>query len=399
MSDGTDSEWGRVADDGTVYVRTPTGERAVGSWRAGSPEEGLAHFARRYADVVAEVELLERRLGVPSADPAGVAASARKLQDSLGEAAVVGDLGALEARLDVLLASTDAARARQSEARAERSARALAAKQALLAEAEKIAKGSDWKTTSERFRTIGEEFRAITGLDRRAEADVWKKIAAAREEFNRRRTAHFAALDAQRAVSRERKEAIIAEAEKLVSSTDWGPTSSRYRTLMTQWKAAGRASRDIDDELWARFRAAQDAFFARRNAVNAERDAALRVNQEAKEKLLVEAEAIDTTNPEQAARRLRQISERWDAVGRVPREAAAGLERRLAGVGDRIREASDARWRRQEIQDSPFVASLRESVAKLEAKLAREQAAGRQADAKRTEATLATQREWLNQAT
>jgi Domain of Unknown Function (DUF349) len=399
MSDGTDSDWGRVADDGTVYVRTPAGERAVGSWRAGSPEEGLAHFTRRYADLVAEVELLERRLGVPSADPTGVAASARRLRESLTEAAVVGDLAALQVRLDALLTRTDEARARVSAARAERSAQALAAKEALLTEAEKIAKGSDWKATSERFRTIGEEFRAITGLDRRSEADVWKKIAAAREEFNRRRTAHFAALDAQRAVSRERKEAIIAEAEKLVSSSDWGPTSNRYRALMTQWKSAGRAPREIDDELWARFRAAQDAFFARRNAVNAERDAELRTNQEAKEKLLVEAEAIDTGNPEAAARRLRQISERWDAAGRVPREAAAALERRLAAVSDRVREANDARWRRQEIQDSPFVASLRESVAKLEAKLARERAAGRDADAKRTEAALATQREWLNQAT
>jgi hypothetical protein len=399
MSDGTAAEWGRVADDGTVFVRTAQGERAVGSWRAGSPEEGLAHFGRRYADLVAEVELLERRLGVPSADPTGVAASARRLRDSLGEAAVVGDLGAVETRLDALLTATEAAKARASAARAERSAQALEAKQALLAEAETIAKGSDWKTTSERFRTIGEEFRAITGLDRRTEADLWKKIAAAREEFNRRRTAHFAALDAQRAVSRERKEAIIAEAEALSASSDWGPTSNRYRTLMTQWKSAGRASRDVDDELWARFRAAQDAFFARRNAVNAERDAALRVNQEEKEKLLVEAEAIDTSKPEQAARQLRAISERWDAVGRAPRDTSAGLERRLAAVSDRVREANNARWRRQEVQDSPFVTSLRESVAKLEAKLARERAAGREADAKRTEETLATQREWLKQAT
>lgn len=64
MSDGSESGdapvWGWVAEDGTVYVRTASGERAVGSWRAGSPSEGLAHFQRRYDDLCAEVELLER---------------------------------------------------------------------------------------------------------------------------------------------------------------------------------------------------------------------------------------------------------------------------------------------------------------------------------------------------
>ena len=42
------SEWGRGAEDGTVYVKTAEGERSVGSWQAGSPEEGLAHFSRRF---------------------------------------------------------------------------------------------------------------------------------------------------------------------------------------------------------------------------------------------------------------------------------------------------------------------------------------------------------------
>ena len=56
------SEFGRIDDDGTVYVKTADGERAVGSWQAGTPEEGLAHFARRYEVISTEVALLEQRL-------------------------------------------------------------------------------------------------------------------------------------------------------------------------------------------------------------------------------------------------------------------------------------------------------------------------------------------------
>ena len=61
----TSTAWGRIAEDGTVYVRTADeGERVVGSWQAGTPEEGLAHFVRRYDDLATEVGLLETRLGL-----------------------------------------------------------------------------------------------------------------------------------------------------------------------------------------------------------------------------------------------------------------------------------------------------------------------------------------------
>ena len=398
MSDGTGSEWGRVADDGTVYVRTSQGERAVGSWRAGSPDEGLAHFVRRYDDLSAEVVLLERRVNLPGVDPSGIASSAQRLLDTLPTAAVVGDIDALHGRLTTLLGTTEGRKLQVRAERAERAAQAVVAKEELVAEAERLAKSSDWKSVSERFRTIGEEFRAITGVDKRTDSGLWRRIAAAREEFARRRTAHFAALDTQRATSKERKETLIAEAEQLAASTDWGPTSTRFRALMAEWKTAGRAAKDADDELWGRFRAAQDSFFSRRNTANAERDAQAKVNQTAKEALLVEAGALDPAEGERAMRKLREIQDRWDAVGWVPRDAVSQLERQLTAIGDRIREASDTRWTRAGAETSPFVAKLRESVTRAEEKLEKAKASGKAKDVAKVEADLATQRAWLAQA-
>ena len=100
MSDWT--TFGRVDADGTVYVKTAEGERVVGSWQAGSPEEGLAHFARRFADLVTEVDLTEARLGSGAADAAHSLATIRRLRGSLAEAHVVGDIDGLAARLDKL---------------------------------------------------------------------------------------------------------------------------------------------------------------------------------------------------------------------------------------------------------------------------------------------------------
>ena len=117
------SEWGRVAEDGTVFVRTTEGgEREVGSWQAGTPEEGLAHFARRYEVLSTEVALLEQRLRSGAGDPQQVASTATRLKSTIPTAAAVGDLASLERRVDALLDKTaeavEAGKAKKAEARA-----------------------------------------------------------------------------------------------------------------------------------------------------------------------------------------------------------------------------------------------------------------------------------------
>ena len=86
------SQWGRVDDDGTVYVRTADGERAVGSWQAGEPAAGLAHYGRRYDDLATEVALLEARLKAHTGNPGEIKNKAQVLAESIPTAAAVGDL-------------------------------------------------------------------------------------------------------------------------------------------------------------------------------------------------------------------------------------------------------------------------------------------------------------------
>src|SRR5215207_2704544 len=104
------SDWasyGRVDADGTVWVKTSAGERTVGSWQAGTPEEGLAHFVRRYEDLVTEVDLIETRLNSGAADAAQSLSTVKRLRASLDEAHVVGDIDGLAARLERLSTLAD----------------------------------------------------------------------------------------------------------------------------------------------------------------------------------------------------------------------------------------------------------------------------------------------------
>src|SRR2546422_8813907 len=94
--------FGRIDADGTVYVKTAAGERVVGSWQAGTPEEGLAHFARRFADLITEVDLIETRLNSGAADPAHTLASIRRLRGGLATVHAGGDLDGLASRVDKL---------------------------------------------------------------------------------------------------------------------------------------------------------------------------------------------------------------------------------------------------------------------------------------------------------
>jgi hypothetical protein len=389
--------FGRVAEDGTVYLRTTAGERVIGSWQAGEPNAAFAHFGRRFDDLATEVTLLETRLKSGTADARKIKAAAASLAESLPTVNVLGDVDALAARLatiaDQAKETAQAERVRREEQRAQQTAR----KEALAAEAEDLAaNATQWKSAGDRMRAILDEWRTITGLDRKTDDALWKRYSAARDAFNRRRGAHFSDLDRERTGARETKERLCARAEELSGSTDWAATAAKFRDLLGEWKAAGRAAKDVDDALWQRFKAAQDTFFAARNALNAEREAEFQANAEAKEKLLAEAEKIDISNLKAAQASLRAITERWDAIGKAPRDSSTELERRLRLVEKKIRDAADAG--RIDPEAQARAEQFRARAEQFERQAEKAAAAGRDRDAEQAHASAAQWREWATAA-
>ncbi|MGI8762172.1 MAG: DUF349 domain-containing protein [Jatrophihabitantaceae bacterium] len=371
------SEWGRIDADGTVYVKTPEGEREIGSWQAGDPGAGLAFYERRYEDLATEVTLLDKRLQSGAGDPASTRTHALALKQQLPGAAAIGELPALEARVDALLAAAEEKAGEKAAARAQARAEALAAKQALAAEAEQIAENAtSWKVSGERLRTIVEEWKQIKGVDRKSDEALWKRFAAARDAFGKRRGSHFAQLDAERGTARQAKEKLAERAEELARSSDWKQTAVAMRELMVQWKASARAGRDVEDALWTRFRAAQDEFFARRSGEFAERDAEQVDNERKKRDLIASAEALDVGDPKAAQAALRDVQARFDAIGHVPRDAVRALDERIRAAEKRVRDAADAQWRQASVESNPFLSALRDRLAEAEAKLERARRSG-----------------------
>ncbi|WP_327100244.1 DUF349 domain-containing protein [Nocardia vinacea] len=393
------SAWGRVDDDGTAWVKTAEGERVVGSWQAGDAAEGLAHFGRRFDDLATEVALLEARLAA-GADARKTKAAAVAIAESLPTAAVIGDVEGLGQRLQAIAEHSEEAAVHAKEEKEKARHEHTERKEALCAEAEKIAtESTQWKAAGDRLREILDEWKSIRGVDRKVDDALWKRYSKAREAFNRRRGAHFAELDRERAAAKSRKEELCVRAEELSGSTDWVGTAGVFRDLLAEWKAAGRAPREADEALWRRFKSAQDVFFAARNAAVSERDAEFEQNAAAKEELLQAYGHIDPATGLDAARAaLRELQDKWDAIGKVPRERIQELEGKLRTIEKRVRDAADAQWRRTDPEAMARAAQFRERVAQFEEQAAKATAAGNKRDAEKALEQAKQWREWAEAA-
>jgi len=399
----TSTEWGRVDDDGTVYVKTADGERSVGQYPAGTPEEAMKFFTERYAALAFEVELLEKRVRSGVLSPEEANESVQTVLGQVTNANAVGDLASLTTRLEGLGPVIEEQRESRKVEKAQRVAESKVQKERLVAEAERIAEGNDWRHGANKLRELLDQWKSLPRIDRASDDALWRRFSGARTAYTRRRKVHFAEQDEKREGARVVKEKLAKEAEELADSTEWGPTAGRYRDLMRQWKAAGPARKDIDDELWKRFRGAQDQFFGARDAANAALDAEFAANAEVKERLLVEAEALlPVTDIEVAKRAFRDIADRWDAAGKVPRERMKELEGRIRKVEQEIRGVEEEQWRRSDPEKSAraddMVAKLEAAIADVEADLEKARAAGNEKKVKELEDNLASRQSFLEMA-
>jgi hypothetical protein len=404
--------FGRVAEDGTVFVRTADGgERPVGSYPGASPDEALAYFGRKFDEVLAQVELFERRLESADVSANEATSGLASLREAAHDLNAVGDLAALEARLEALVPVAEQRRAEAEAARARARDEARARRTALVEEAETLAavpaEKTQWRADGQRMKDLFEQWRSEqrgpTRLDRRSEDELWKRFSHARTAFDRKRRQHFAHLDQQQEEAKGAKTALVKEAEALQTSTDWGPTAATYKRLMDQWRAAGRANRKDDDELWGRFRAAQDAFFAARHAVQAEQDAEFSANLAVKERLLAQAEALlPITDLAAAKAALRDIQDQWEAAGKVPRADMERVERRMRAVEQAVRAREDERWTRSNpearARAQSAVDQLQAGLDDLSRDLERARGRGDERRVRELEQALGTRRQWLEQA-
>ena len=403
MSSAPTNPWGRVDDDGNVYVKTTDGERLIGQWPGGDPAEAMALYVRRFEGLETEVGLLEARLKGGTVSPDDAAKAVTKVRAQLVDAQAMGDLDSLVTRLDALQPAIDAQREQRKIERAAKVAEAQTEKTRIAGEAEKIAAGSDWKSGADKLRALLDEWKALPRLSKSADDELWHRFSSARTTYTRRRKSHFGEQSTLRDAAKVVKEKLIAEAEALSTSTEWGPTAGKYRDLMTEWKKAGSAPRNVEDKLWKRFRAAQDVFFEARDEANTALDAEYEVNADKKLEILADAEKLlPITNIDAARKAWLDIADRWEAAGKVPRAKIAEFEARIRAVEQAVKDATDSVWKKTDPEKSAraddMLGQLEKAIAGIEADLVKAKAQGNEKKVRELEDNLSSRQQFLEMA-
>jgi hypothetical protein len=341
------SQWGRVTEDGTVFLKAPEGEVLVGQYAAGTPQEGLTFYARKYDDLVVEIDLLESRLKDNKVSAESASGILTKVRDALSARSFVGDIATLEARCTALEATIEAKRTLERERKAKQREQSKKRREVLVTEAETLANSHAWKATTERFTALVEEWKALPRVERSSEQELWKRLSAARTTFDKNRRAHFHELDAVRKEAISRKRELIASAQAAITTTDSKAGIKKFKDLMAEWKKAPRGSRADEDKLWKRFKAAQDEFFSNLKAAEAQEDEKLKENIPAKEALALQAEAlipVDSKDLKSVKRSLREIQDAWEKAGELPKADRSRLDARLKKVEETIRKEDEKQW-------------------------------------------------------
>lgn len=404
MTDET-APWGRVDETGTVYVREATGERVVGQYPDGTPEEALAYFERKFTELAGQVTLLEQRVkrGAPAAD---VAKAVTSLRASIAGANAVGNLAALQTRIEALGGTVSELTEKQSEEAKALVASALAEREALVVEAETLAAQdpakAQWKQVSATLDDIFARWQKHQAdgprLPKNESNELWKRFRAARATIDGHRKAFFAELDSVHKDARATKQALVEKAEGLIAKGADGIPA--YRALLDEWKAAGRAGKKFDDALWAKFKDAGDALYSAKSEIDAKDNVEFEANLALKLELLTEAEPLLTeTDRVKAKDALLSIQKRWDKIGKVPRDQVKVIEDRLRKVETAVRKLDEEHWQRtnpeRQQREEGFLGQLTEAIAKLERELESSKATGDKKKIAEAQEALDARRAWL----
>ena len=204
----------------------------------------------------------------------------------------------------------------------EQQAENLAKKTVLCEKVEEIAErevanSNEWNAFSKEIEDIQKEWKTIGFASKKDNQKIYDRFRAACDKFYGRKRDFYTGYKDSINVNLEKKIALCEEAEALKTSTEWKKTTDRYIELQKQWKEIGAVPRKKSEQLWKRFRAACDEFFAERDK-QAKPENDFYGNLKAKQRLIEEIKAYAVTGTDADAEAMQEFQKRWNEIGFVP---------------------------------------------------------------------------------
>ncbi len=204
----------------------------------------------------------------------------------------------------------------------EQQAENLAKKTVLCEKVEEIAErevndSNQWNACSKEIEEIQKEWRTIGFASKKDNQKIYDRFRAACDKFFGRKRDFYNDYKDSINANLDKKVAICEQAEALKTSTDWKKTAEQLIELQKQWKEIGAVPRKKSEQLWKRFRAACDEFFAERDK-NAKPENDFYGNLKAKQRLIEEINGYELKGDGSDVSAMKDFQTRWNEIGFVP---------------------------------------------------------------------------------
>lgn len=201
----------------------------------------------------------------------------------------------------------------------------------------------DEKSIIKAFKTLQklhEEWKEIGPVPQDKKDEIWERFKAATDKINQIRREHYAKIEEEQSANLETKKALCDKVEEIVaedytSMNAWQKKSTELSEIFGIWKTVGPAGKKENEEIWKRFRASMDAFFAKKKAFFASLKDRQNENLERKTQLCIEAEALmESTDWKNTSEQMKKLQEEWKTLGPVPKRHADKIWKRFRAACD-----------------------------------------------------------------
>lgn len=224
---------------------------------------------------------------------------------------------------------------------------------------------TDLATTARALRELHAEWQQAAEAPRQSAQRLWDRFRTATDFIRSRCEPYFTRRREERATAIQKRALIVEECEALAASNDWAQSAARFQALQTEWQGLGHPVGEKDRELFQRFRAAGNTFFARRREDLAERKKVWAQNLEQKEALCARAEELsNSTDWDTAAAEMKRLQAEWKTIGPVRKNRSDAIWGQFRAAADRFFERYHSR---HEISLAAKLAEREAVVTELEA--------------------------------
>ena len=224
-------------------------------------------------------------------------------------------------------------------------------------EAMESAENPDFLKFAKELQELRERWKTLGAVPKEKNEEINARFLESTRKLQHKVDEFFSNRRQERKQATLEKQALVDEAEKISSSTEWNVTAAAFRELQAKWREIPRAGNE-ENELFKKFRAAADKFFNARSAYFAERDKKFAIIIERKEALIAEAEALTQND----LRRARQLREDFRNAGNAGKSENALYERLKAAL-DKFFDERRAAYSEKENESRSLIAELQQLAA------------------------------------